>query len=185
MSPEQARGRAVDKRADIWTFGVVLFEMLTARRPFGGETVSEILAAVIKDEPSFEALPAGLPPAVRGVLRRCLVKDPARRLHDIADARLLLEDAEREPEAPPSAPARAPRRGREALAWLLAVAGIAAAAIMLATKRSASPPAEPLTHFTVTLPSDRPIAFTDMPTLALSPDGRKLAFTLSDSTGRR
>jgi serine/threonine-protein kinase len=180
MSPEQARGRAVDKRADVWAFAVLLFEMLTARRPFGGETVSEILAAVIKDEPSWEFLPTGLPAAVAGVLRRCLVKDSARRLHDIADARLLLEDAEREPEAP--APARAPRR-REALAWLLAVAGIGTAAA-LAWKRSASPPAEPLTHFTVTLPSDRPMAFTDMPTLALSPDGRKLAFTLSDSTGQ-
>ena len=76
MSPEQARGRAVDKRADIWAFGVVLYEMLTARRPFGGETVSEILAAVIKDEPDWEALPAALPAAVAGVLRRCLVKEP-------------------------------------------------------------------------------------------------------------
>jgi eukaryotic-like serine/threonine-protein kinase len=92
MSPEQARGRAVDKRADVWAFGVLLYEMLAARRPFGGETVSELLAAVIKDEPAWDALPADLPPAVAGVLRRCLVKDPARRLHDVADARLLLED---------------------------------------------------------------------------------------------
>ncbi len=124
MSPEQARGRAVDKRADIWGFGVLLFEMLSARRPFGGETVSEILAGVIKDEPGWEALPASLPPAVAGVLRRCLVKDPARRLHDIADARLLLEDAERTPATPRAAEARAPR-WREALAWLLAIAGVA------------------------------------------------------------
>jgi serine/threonine-protein kinase len=181
MSPEQARGRAVDKRADVWAFGVLLFEMLTARRPFGGETVSEILAAVIKDEPGWEVLPAGLPAAVAGVLRRCLAKDPAQRLHDIADARLLLEDADREPEAPRPTPAGAPR-WREALAWLLAVAGIGIAAA-LAWRRSAPPP-EPLTHFTVTLPSDHPIAFVDMPTLALSPDGRKLAFTVSDSAGQ-
>ncbi len=109
MSPEQARGRAVDKRADIWAFGVVLYEMLTARRPFGGETVSEILAAVIKDEPEWKALPAGLPAAVAGVLRRCLVKEPARRLHDIADARLLLEEAGPEPGVPRPTPASAPR----------------------------------------------------------------------------
>jgi serine/threonine-protein kinase len=182
MSPEQARGRAVDKRADIWGFAVLLFEMLTARRPFGGETVSEILAAVIKDEPGFEALPAGLPPAVREVLRRCLVKDPARRLHDIADARILLEDAEREPQLPRAPEVPSPR-WREALAWLLAIAGIAAAAA-LAWNRSASRPAEPLTRFTITLPNDRPMAFTDMPALALSADGRKLAFTVSGAAGQ-
>ncbi len=182
MSPEQARGRAVDKRADIWGFGVVLFEMLTGSRPFVGETVSEILAAVIKDEPAWEVLPAALPPAVAGVLRRCLVKDPARRLHDIADARLLLEDEGREPEAARAAPARAPR-WREAVAWLLAVVGLAAAAT-LAWERSAPQPAEPLTRFAVTLPSDQPMAFTDMPTLALSPDGRKLAFTVSGAAGQ-
>jgi serine/threonine-protein kinase len=182
MSPEQARGRAVDKRADIWAFGVVLYEMLTARRPFGGETVSEILAAVIKDEPEWKALPAGLPAAVAGVLRRCLVKEPARRLHDIADARLLLEDASLEPGAPRPTPAAAPR-WREATAWLLAVAGIGAAAA-LAWKRPAPQPVEPLTHFAVSLPSDQLMAFVDVPTLALSPDGRKLAFTVSGAAGQ-
>jgi hypothetical protein len=179
MSPEQARGRAVDKRADIWAFGVVLYEMLTARRPFGGETVSEILAAVIKDEPEWKALPAGLPAAVAGVLRRCLVKEPARRLHD---ARLLLEDVGPEPGGPRPTAARAPR-WREALAWLLAVVGIGAAAA-LAWKRPASRPVEPLTHFAVSLPGDQPMAFIDVPTLALSPDGRKLALTVSGAAGQ-
>ena len=182
MSPEQARGRAVDKRADIWAFGVVLYELLTARRPFGGETVSEILAAVIKDEPEWKALPAGLPAAVAGVLRRCLVKEPARRLHDITDARLLLEDASLEPAAPRPTPARAPR-WREAAAWLLAVVGIGAAAA-LAWKRPAPRPVEPLTHFAVSLPGDQPMAFIDVPTLALSPDGRKLALTVSGAAGQ-
>jgi serine/threonine protein kinase len=181
MSPEQARGRAVDKRADVWAFGVLLYEMLAARRPFGGETVSELLAAVIKDEPAWDALPADLPPAVAGVLRRCLVKDPARRLHDVADARLLLEDEGREAEAPRPAPAR-PTRWREAVAWLLAVAGIGAAAT-LAWKRPAAPPAEPLTHFSLALPVDQTLAFVDTPTLALSPDGRKLAFVVTGAEG--
>ena len=156
--------------------------MLTARRPFGGETVSEILAAVIKDEPAWDVLPAGLPPAVAGVLRRRLVKEPARRLHDIADARLLLEDADREPGAPRPTPAGA-SRWREALAWLFAVVGIGAAAT-LAWRVPASRPDEPLTHFTVTLPSDQPMAFIDMPALALSPDGRRLAFTVSGAAGQ-
>ena len=182
MSPEQARGRAVDKRADVWAFGVVLYEMLTARRPFGGETVSEILAAVIKDEPEWKALPPGLPAAVAGVLRRCLVKDPARRLHDIADARLLLEDTGPEAAAPSPTPVRG-SRWREATAWLLAVVGIGAAAA-LAWKRPASRPIEPLTRFAVSLPTDQPLAFLDVPTLALSPDGRKLALTVSGAAGQ-
>ncbi len=89
MSPEQARGKAVDKRADIWAFGVVLFEMLTGRRLFKGEESSDILASVIKDEPDFSQVPS----EARAVLRRCLEKDPKRRLRDIADAMALLEDS--------------------------------------------------------------------------------------------
>jgi serine/threonine-protein kinase len=181
MSPEQARGRAVDKRADVWAFGVLLFEMLTARRPFGGETVSELLAAVIKDEPAYDALPSGLPAPVTGVLRRCLAKDPERRLHDIADARLLLEEEGHAPGPRPAAAGAA--RWREAIAWLLALAGFAAAAT-LAGRRLDSRPSEPLTHFAVTLPGDQPMAFPDMPTLALSANGRTLAFTVTSSTGQ-
>src|SRR6202521_3251753 len=88
MSPEQARGKNVDKRADIWAFGVVLYEMLTGQRLFKGEDVGEILAAVIKEEPNLEAVPA----SVRRLLRMCLQKDPNQRLHDIADAWLLLAE---------------------------------------------------------------------------------------------
>jgi serine/threonine-protein kinase len=182
MAPEQARGRAVDKRADIWAFGVVLFEMLTARRPFGGETASEILAAVIKDEPDWEAVPAGLPSAAVETLRRLLVKEPRRRIHDIADARILLEELDGKPEEPRVAAARAPR-WREGLAWLVAVAGLGIAA-GLAWKLVASRPEEPLTQFAVTLPPDQPIAFVDVPILALSLDGRKLAFTVSGPSGQ-
>ena len=95
MSPEQARGKAVDKRADIWAFGVVLWEMLTGRRLFVGETVSDVLAGVLKTEVDFGALPAEAPPAVRRLLRRCLERDPRSRLHDIADARLELQRGDR------------------------------------------------------------------------------------------
>ena len=91
MSPEQARGRTVDKRSDVWAFGVVLFEMLTGRRLFEGETVSDVLASVLKSEPEWAALPAATPPRLRHLLARCLERDPKRRLRDIGEARLALE----------------------------------------------------------------------------------------------
>ena len=93
MSPEQARGKTVDKRADIWAFGVVVFEMLTGRRPFEGRDVSEVLAGVIKSEPDWERLPDATPATVRQVVRRCLPKDPKQRLHDVPDLRLAMEGA--------------------------------------------------------------------------------------------
>ena len=88
MSPEQARGKAVDRRADIWAFGVVLFEMLTGQRLFGGETISDTLASVLKTEPPWDALPPSTPPSVRRVLRSCLEKDPKRRLQAATGARV-------------------------------------------------------------------------------------------------
>jgi serine/threonine protein kinase/Tfp pilus assembly protein PilF len=91
MSPEQARGRAVDKRADIWAFGVLLFEMLTGRHVFAGETVSDTIAAILTREPDFAALPAAVPVHVRALLARCLERDPKRRLRDIGDARHDLQ----------------------------------------------------------------------------------------------
>ena len=90
MSPEQARGRAVDKRADIWAFGVVLFEMLTGKRLFGGETVSDVLAAVLTREVDWTALPPGTPAGVHRLLRRCLDRDPRTRLRDIGEARVAV-----------------------------------------------------------------------------------------------
>ena len=96
MSPEQAKGKPVDKRADIWAFGCVLYEMLTGKRAFAGENVSETLAAVIRGEPDWSAVPTDTPPAVRRLLRRCLQKDGKERLHDISDARSEMQDAQAE-----------------------------------------------------------------------------------------
>src|SRR5262249_52569801 len=92
MSPEQAKGKSVDKRADIWAFGVVLYEMLTGRALYSGETVSETMAHVMMKDPDWDALPANTPPSLRDLLRRCMVKDPRRRIRDIGDVRIALEE---------------------------------------------------------------------------------------------
>ena len=99
MAPEQARGKAVDRRADIWAFGVVLYEMLTGRQLFDGDNISDVLASVLKTDPDWTALPADTPASVRRLLRRCLEKDPRKRLSSIGDARLELD--EREADAAP------------------------------------------------------------------------------------
>ena len=106
MSPEQARGRVVDKRTDVWAFGCVLFEMLTGARAFGGDTVTDTLARVLEREPDWHMLPASLPTAVRTVLDRCLRKDPAKRIHDISDARIELENDAPANQPPAAHPGR-------------------------------------------------------------------------------
>jgi len=93
MSPEQARGKLADRRSDVWSFGCVFYEILTGQRAFAGETVSDILAGILRGEPDWKALPADPPPLVRSLLRRCLQKDLARRLQHIGDARIEIEEA--------------------------------------------------------------------------------------------
>jgi eukaryotic-like serine/threonine-protein kinase len=128
MSPEQARGKTVDKRADIWAFGVVVFEMLTGRRLFDGETVSDVLAAVLKTTPDLDALPAEVPVRVRRLLGRCLRRDPRERLHDIADARIELAEEDESP--PPGFSGGLATRPARRLPWLLA-AGLSIVAVGL------------------------------------------------------
>ena len=106
MSPEQARGQAVDKRTDVWAFGCVLYEMLTGRRAFSGETISDTIAAILDREPDWTALPPALPPEVHRLVRRCLQKDPRRRIHDIADARVEIDEALDAASAPAASPTR-------------------------------------------------------------------------------
>jgi len=131
MAPEQARGLRVDRRADIWAFGVILLEMLTGRRTFEGDTVPDVLASVLAREPDLSALPPSAGPALRRVIARCLERDPRRRYHDIADVALELEtavtlDAER---AEPAVPAAAPVGGRR-MAWAVAALALALAAAL-------------------------------------------------------
>jgi Tol biopolymer transport system component len=179
MSPEQARGKAVDKRADIWAFGVVLFEMLTGRRLFAGETVSDILAAVLKEEPPWAELPPGLPSPLQRVLRRCLRKQPRDRFHDIADVRLELSEA---PEAATGTSEEAPARfsrGR-ILPWALAFAAAGAAAWL--GLRAANEQPSPRTVVASILPP-LGVEFLVERGLALSPDGRELVFAARDDKG--
>jgi eukaryotic-like serine/threonine-protein kinase len=168
MAPEQAKGKAVDKRADIWAFGVVLFEMLTGRMLFAGETISDTLAAVLTREPEVERVPA----KARKLLQSCLEKDPKRRLRDIADAWRLVEDAPLLTTPPPARHARP-------LPWIAtAIATLAAAALAFVHFRE-TPPSAPLVRFSVQPPEKG--AFAQW--LALSPDGRYLAFTATGSDG--
>jgi serine/threonine protein kinase/Tol biopolymer transport system component len=172
MSPEQARGRAVDKRADVWAFGVVLFEMLSGKRLFEGETVSDTLAAVLRQEIDWSALPSSTPPAIRWLLRRCLEREPRKRLRDIGEARIALTDgisSATSPSAPPAATKRA------VVPWLVAAAALVAAAI-LATRERAPVAQSRVMQLDVQLADDlQPGSLLGHP-LALSPDGTRLVF---------
>ena len=166
MSPEQARGKPVDKRADIWAFGVVLYEMLTGGKLFTGETVSDVLAAVLTREPELTKLPPGTPEAVRRLLRRCLKKDPNDRLHDIADARLELADAPTETSSVPDISSRT-----RLLGW--GAAGILTCVLALVLGFRADRKA-PEMRVEINTPSTM-----DPISLAISPDGRVITFVAS------
>jgi serine/threonine protein kinase len=178
MSPEQARGVAVDRGADIWAFGCVLFEMLSGTRPFPGADATETIASIIRSEPEWSRLPAGMPPSVLRLLRRCLTKDRARRLADVRDARLDIEDAQIEP-ANRVSPGRS--RLRERLAWSAACvlsALVAAAAMLWRPGGLSSGASLPEMRVEITTPPT-----SDEVSLAISPDGEKLVFVAS-SDGR-
>ena len=172
MSPEQARGQAVDKRTDVWAFGCVLFEMLSGSPAFARGTVTDTLAAVVGAEPEWASLPTDTPATIGRLLTRCLQKEARRRLHDVADARIEIEDAMAGPAVP--APVVAPRRwSRLALAALSL--GIGALVTIWATRDRVGEPAEPSPLDT------RVTRLTDLPGLeewpAISPDGKSVAFT--------
>ena len=187
MSPEQARGKAVDRRSDIWSFGCVLFEMLTAKPVFEtGETVSDAVAAILTREPDWNALPAHLSPAIRRLLRRCLEKDPDRRLHHIADARLEIADAMSAP-ASESTLARPHVRSTwmRVVPWAVAAVALGVAAFALWTSgasRSSAP--SPVRRLELMLPADVEM-FAGVQSLAISADGSKIAFIGVRSGGRQ
>src|SRR5262245_2629886 len=177
MAPEQARGRFADKRADLWAFGCVLYEMLTGRRPFVGQDTAETLAAVIKSDPDWGALPDETPPSIRRLLRRCLAKDPKGRLSDAAVARIEIDEAPGEPPVDTYANQKMSRR-KERFAWASVVLLVGAAAIApsIFTRRPEPPATE--VRFNIQTP-----ATTDPWSLAISPDGQKIVF-VATSEGR-
>lgn len=182
MSPEQARGRPVDKRTDLWAFGVVLMEMLSGRHPFKGDTVSDVIASVLTQEIDWTALPKGTPTAIRRLLRRCLEKDPRKRLSDAATARLELDDAIagfEDDKTLETVPPRA-RPSRSTLLWaLLAVllTGLVVAILQWTIQRSASTSSR---QFTLTIVPPADIRLRPVGTMGsvpqISPDGSVVMF---------
>ena len=192
MSPEQARGRPVDRRADIWAFGCVLYEMLTATRAFAGEDLTDTFAAIVRGEPEWSTLPAETPPAIRQLLRRCLEKDPKERLPSIGSARLEIKDVMASSSSSGFAVAAtqpvARRRRGKAFAWIAAAVALVGAAAVTAAWSLRARPVEPTLYRSSILPPDKvPWAVATPATrFALSPDGRRLAFlaTGADSVTR-
>jgi len=188
MSPEQARGRSVDRRADVWSFGCVLFECLTGKIAFAGETVSDTIAAVLKSDPEWGALPPSTPHTISRLLRRCLEKDARRRLRDIGDARLEMEEAlaalrsgvRDDVRAPATA---APPLWRRALPWGVAAAALAASAVTIAQRpRGSDAPRPAPSYVAIPLPPELPLDVgSNLEGIAMSPDGRRIAY-IEDGT---
>jgi len=181
MSPEQAKGKPVDRRADIWAFGVVLLEMLTGRQLYSGETVSETLASVIKDTPDLTRLPEATPPTIRRMLGRCLEKDPRRRLRDIGEARFVLEEPEGEGQFAGQGLSPATLRHR-VIPWLLAAAfGLVALAVLALWWRDTRPVLHPLLRFSADLGPEALVG--NFATVAIAPDGTRIAYPVRTSSG--
>jgi len=177
MAPEQARGKPVDKRADVWAFGAVLFEMLAGAKPFAGGDVSEVLATVIKTDPDWDALPGETPSRVRTLLRRCLEKDPKQRVHDVADVRLAMEGAFETAVSISSEQAVAPRR-----VWQRPVAIAASLAVGLAIGGLAvwaltGPAPARMVRLPMPLADDLNFSNAGRPIVAIAPTGDRVAFT--------
>jgi Tol biopolymer transport system component len=183
MSPEQARGRRVDKRTDIWSFGVLLYECLTGESPFRGETATDSIGAILHKGVDLDRLPAQTPPLVRRLIERCLERDRERRLRDIGDARLELEAARRG-EGDGAAPEAAPAHTRGVLAGVAIGALALGAAGMWAAGRAIAPasPAQ-VERLSVVTPVNVLAHVVGVPVMALSPDGRTLVYVGGDSDG--
>ena len=179
MSPEQARGRTVDRRTDIWSFGVILYECLTGANPFAGDTVSDSIGAILHKPIDLDRLPPGAPPRLRRTIERCLERDRRARWRDIGDVRLELLDADRAASEPAAAPARRAARAPWALAIVAMIIALAAGA-MLALDRLGAPPERPI-HLQLTPPEGWVFDYRNGPP-ALSPDGRHLAFVAHDES---
>jgi serine/threonine protein kinase len=177
MSPEQARGLTVDKRTDIWAFGCVLFEMLTGREAFAGDSLPDIVAGVLEREPDWTQLPAATPVALRTLLQRCLRKDPRRRLRDIADALIEIDDFSTPAGSGSDGPGRWGQAARRSLPWILAAA-IAGTAWVVSWNRATAPALE-VVETALNAPDNSRFSGLQV---AVSPDGRHIAFVATSKT---
>ena len=182
MSPEQARGKFVDKRSDIFSFGCVLYEMLSGAQPFGGETVTDALGATLHREPDWVLLPPNTPARVRDLLARCLAKDRKQRLHDIADARIELDRAMADPR--PLTVSEGTWRGtlRRAVPWTLCAALLAALALVWARPR---PAPTAVMRLTMAIPEAQSLASFPGTMMDISPDGTHVVFVARKQIGRQ
>jgi serine/threonine-protein kinase len=186
MSPEQARGKVVDRRTDVWAFGCVLFEMLTGRRLFEGDNITDVLGAIGHRDPDWSALPASTPPAIRTLLERCLRKDASRRIQSIGDVRIAIEEYLEHPAVQaatgaPSIPAPSKRR-MQLVPWgLFVVAAIAAVVLGMQARRA--PAAQPVSRFSAEI-GDYPL-YDSMSAIDITRDGGRVALVQTVATGRR
>ncbi|MCH7884508.1 MAG: protein kinase [Planctomycetes bacterium] len=188
MSPEQARGRPLDKRTDIWSFGIILFECLTGDRLFQGETANDSMGAIMHKEPDWSLLPPNTPPTIQLLLRRCLTKDRKRRLHDIADARIELENAIVDPTSTSLGLAQAVLdvRRRWLPSWPVNV--VIAMVVTLAAiggwfARPQPEDSSPVVRLTAIIPKEQELADSRMTIAAISPDGAMLVYLATTRTG--
>jgi hypothetical protein len=190
MSPEQARGQAVDKRADIWAFGCVMYEVLTGRTAFPGRTISDHIAAILEREPDWTALPADLPAGIRRLLRRSLEKDSRRRLHDAADARIEIDEVlHAGPGVAVDAPVANQPPRRAGLPWAIAaiasLVAVVAVAALISTRRAAprtqtAPPR--VSRLTIGSSGAAAVALTGARSLAITPDGTRVVYVGNSDT---
>jgi eukaryotic-like serine/threonine-protein kinase len=178
MSPEQARGRTLDERTDIWAFGCVLFEMLAGEQPFGSDDASTTLANILRADPDWNALPPDTPASIRRLLRRCLTKDPKDRFADVAIARIEIDDAQTAPDANTAAAAGGSRRARVVL--FSAFAFVALIALIVWTWEFRAAPSPPEMRVEIGAPPT-----SDPLSLAIAPDGRKLVIAALEDGQRK
>ena len=180
LSPEQARGRPVDKRTDIFSFGCVLYEMLTGLPPFPGETATDSIGATLHKDVEFDRLPADTPPIVRHVLNRCLERDRKNRLRDIGDARLDLQDARRNPDEHAGLPTGSRWHMGLVMTALLVLGGVIGSGLVWFSADRTAPTTTAVTRFTIDLPPGARVALDDngMADLAVSRDGRIIAYAV-------